>query len=362
MEELQKSFYIIQNIKLDNLEDHFINEFHENTKNSSKIQLFLSIILDTIKPLIETLLVLFFLFILYFSYKTFSYSREEIIVIIGFFIICLFRILPSTNRIFSCYNSFTFYKGTFNLLFQELENLNFLKTKSDNNFLIQFKNSIELKNIKFQYNQNTIVLDDINLKIEKNDFIGILGESGSGKSTLLNIICGLIDPDSGEYLIDNQKIKSLNDLYNFRSQIGYVQQKTYLFQGSLLNNIILGLNKKNRVSKFLLDEVIKTCKLSYLVERSNLKENQLINERGLNLSGGEQQRISIARALYKQSEILILDEATSSLDEENEKHILNIISDLRKKKTIIFVTHKKNLLEKCNKIYVFKNKKLIRYK
>lgn len=351
--DLQKSFYVIQNIKLDSLEDFFIDRFRFNTQQSSKRQFLLQFILELPKPLIETIIIILLVVFLIASIYVFKSPPNEIISVLGIFVVALFRILPSCNRIFNCINSFRFYMPCVDIIYKELIYINdssklnnLLDFQKDN---IVFKDSIILKNILYYYpNTKNLILDNINITIKKNEVIGIIGKSGSGKSTLLNILCGLIKPQSGEILVDGKSIDKLSKL--FSKKIGYVTQKTYLTDESIIKNIIFGI-KEERYDKDLFNSIIKKVKLDSLINKLPKKEDTLVGEMGIAISGGEQQRIGIARALYKRPEILILDESTSALDHETEQEILKIINNFKNEITIIIVSHKDELIEQCQKVF-----------
>jgi ABC-type bacteriocin/lantibiotic exporter with double-glycine peptidase domain len=351
--DLQKSFYVIQNIKLDSLEDFFIDRFRFNTQQSSKRQFLLQFILELPKPLIETIIIILLVVFLITSIYVFKSSPNEILSVLGIFVVALFRILPSCNRIFNCINSFRFYMPCVDIIYKELTHIND-SNKSNTLFDFQkdkiiFKDSIILKNILYYYpNTKNLILDNINMTIKKNEVIGIIGKSGSGKSTLLNILCGLIKPQSGEIFVDGKSIDKLSKL--FSKKIGYVTQKTYLTDESIIKNIIFGI-KEERYDKDLFNSIIKKVKLDSLINKLPKKEDTLVGEMGIAISGGEQQRIGIARALYKRPEILILDESTSALDHETEQEILKIINNFKNEITIIIVSHKDELIQQCQKVF-----------
>jgi ABC-type branched-subunit amino acid transport system ATPase component len=356
IEDLQKSFYTIQNIKLDNLENFFLKKFEVNTNESSKKQFLLQFILELPKPLIEIIVLLIFVLFLFISHFYAQVSKSEMILILGIFAIALFRILPSCNRIFNSVNSFNFYLSSVHLIDNELKDLaqnnETINSSTVSNDLI-FRKSITLKNISYSYgSQSNLVLNNINLVIKKNTSVGIIGESGSGKTTLINIVCGLLTPSTGEILIDGLDIKNN---YFYQKKIGYVPQRIYLTDESVVNNIIFGY-EDNRFDKIFFEQVIRQSKLDDLINRLPFKEHTTIGERGIKLSGGEQQRIGIARALYKKPEILILDEATSSLDTNTEEKITETIDALKDKLTIIIISHKKTVFDHCDDIYELREK------
>jgi ABC-type multidrug transport system fused ATPase/permease subunit len=359
---LQKSFYAIQSIKLDHIEDFFIKKFNLNNKNLVRIQAIYNSFGDLQKTLWEVVILISFSSAMYVGYNFFGLFRVDFVLIVGTFAFAFFRFLPSLNRLFNCLNSFNFYKPAIDFVYQELKdnNISANKIKEDTvNF--RFSSEIRLNKISFWYDKkDLVILDEVDLTIKNNSITLIQGESGSGKSTLLNIICGLLHPTKGEVLVDNVNINSF--LGSYQKKIGYVPQKTLLSDDSILENIVFGQHIED-LDMNLIHEVISKSKLTKLVERLPDGLNSIIGERGSSLSGGEQQRIGIARALYKKPEILILDEATSALDQNTERLLLKEILELKDTITIIMVSHKKlemnqkvELFElKGNKIYYIKH-------
>lgn len=353
---LQKSFYAIQSIKLDGIENYFINKFNITNSTIARIASIFGIFSDLQKPIWEILIILSFSVTMYVSYNFFGLFRSDIILILGTFSIAFFRFLPSLNRVFICLNSFKFYAPSINLVSNELslDNNVVIKKETIENF--HFSKQIELRNISFQYDsKNSFILDEVNLIIKHKSINFIKGESGSGKSTLLNIICGLLFPTKGQVLADN---KNINDfLKSYRSKIGYVPQKTLLLEDSILDNIVFGQHVDD-LDLNLVKEVISKSKLNKLIDKLPNGLNTILGERGSSLSGGEQQRIGIARALYKKPEILILDEATSALDEETERLLLKEILELQEFMTIIMVSHKKLQIEKEFQLFELRDNKI----
>lgn len=356
LEDLQRSFYIIQNVKLDHLEDYFSQKFKKNNKLASDAQLFLQMVSEVPKPIIELLSLCIVVLIISVFYYHFHFSKQELVSILGLYAIALFRLIPSANRILNSVSMIRFHSPSIDLLLKEINsiennqniNSNFTKYK---NFLFQEK--IILENINFKYSSSDrTILKDINLQIKKNEIIGISGNSGSGKSTLLNIICSLLKPTSGLITVDKIPIEDIYKYY--QSKIGYVSQKIYLMDDTFIQNITFGSNKLNYDHE-LFNNIIKKTNLEDVLKNLPLKENTIIGERGLKLSGGQQQRMGFARALYKRPEILILDEATNALDDNSEKEILDMIKNLRDKLTIIIVSHKKLVLDYCDKVYELKD-------
>ena len=232
----------------------------------------------------------------------------------------------------------------------------FLKQKSEivnpNNDKFNIIGNIEFKNVDFTYTDTGInALKNINFKLNKGDKLGIIGKTGSGKSTLLNLIVKLYNIDKGEIIVDTKSINSIN-IKSLRSQIGYVPQDVFLFSDTIENNIKFGsINSTDK-------EVIDVCKIADIhnnIEGFKNKYKTLLGERGVNLSGGQKQRISIARAILKESPIILLDEATSSLDADSEEIVQNAILNLTKNKTTLVIAHRLSTIHKADTIFVLRD-------
>jgi subfamily B ATP-binding cassette protein MsbA len=216
--------------------------------------------------------------------------------------------------------------------------------------------SINFKNVNFSYEVNEgPTLQSINLKFEGGKMTSLVGHSGSGKSTILNLIPRFYDAKSGDIIIDDQSIYG-STIESLRSEISMVSQETTLFDDTIKNNIKYGRQEATD------EEVFKVAKLSYCDEFINNLPNKfdtLIGENGVRLSGGEKQRLSIARAMMKKSSIILLDEATSSLDSETESKIQDALQILTKNKTTIVIAHRLSTILNSNNIYVIDKGKII---
>ena len=208
-------------------------------------------------------------------------------------------------------------------------------------------------NVFFKYNSNekSFFLKNLNLKIKKKDKIGVMGKTGSGKTTMINLLTGLLSPDKGHILINKKK-----DFYidSWQNALSYVPQNIYITNSSIKFNITFK-DTLSAEEEEKLDDVLKKVQLYDFVNSLENKVNTLLGESGNNLSGGQSQRLGIARALYKDSQIIILDEATSALDESTEEKILDTIYSTTNEKTVISISHKKSSLRYCNKIYEVKD-------
>ena len=220
--------------------------------------------------------------------------------------------------------------------------------KKDKNEYQKFFNSkfkkFEIKNLNFSFSEN-VIFKNLNFIMKKNKIYGIQGESGSGKTTLLNILTGLYDTDSEIYFND-EKINSIKQIQN---QICYVPQNVYLYDDTIINNIILGDNIDENI-QIKVKDILKELKLDDLINSLPKGINTFVGENGTKLSGGQIQRIGLARAMYHKKEIIYLDEFTSALDNQTEKEILHFLKKLNRDLTIIIVTHRHEPLNICNEI------------
>ena len=225
------------------------------------------------------------------------------------------------------------------IIFANKENL--AKNLINKNF-----NIFEVKDLNFSYDKDIKVLKNINFKVSKGEKIGIVGHSGSGKSTLVNLILGLLKPSSGDVLIDKQNIyDSLSEWYDL---LGYIPQDIYLLNDTIKNNIALGENEKN-IKLNLIEKALTMSNSKQFVENLPKNIETDVGNRGISISGGQKQRIGIARAFYRNSKILILDEATNSLDQDNEREIISQIISLNDI-TVFIIAHNTNALKNCDKI------------
>ena len=219
---------------------------------------------------------------------------------------------------------------------------------------IKFTKMLELSDISFKYRgSENYTLKNINLVLKKNETLGIIGPSGSGKSTLINIILGLLSPDKGFFKVDNHVIDK-NLMSDWQSIISHVPQNIFLADSSIIENIALS-SEKNEIDMNLIIKVSKMAQLYDFVQTLPNKFNTQLGERGARISGGQQQRIGIARALYKQPKLIIFDEATSALDEDVEKSIIKTIENLGKEISTISISHKRSVLTNCSNIIEIKN-------
>ena len=341
---VNESFSAIKYIKILSREKYFSNRFKIQNFSLFKINFNMGFINALPKFVLE-----FFLFISILSILIIlllnNYEYQEIVKIVSVYIVVSFRLIPSANRILTSIQNLKYTYPAFENIFNETQIKNVPENINVKKFFFNKEISINIK--KFNYNlQSKFSLKNIKFKINKKEKIGIIGSSGCGKSTLIDIICGFIKINNGDVFVDKKSI--YNNLNGWQKQIGYIPQQIVILNDSLRNNILFGLDNKD----------YNDSKLRDILQKVNLKNfskqlpnglNEKISEEGLNISGGEVQRIGIARALVNNPEIILLDEPTSSLDTFTENKILKEINSL--KKTVISVSHRINTLRYCDKIY-----------
>jgi ABC-type multidrug transport system fused ATPase/permease subunit len=345
---LYETFQGIKEIKLYKVEKFFQDIFlkHHSIISSEKRKI------DTFQQLprliIEFLTILNIIILVLLINFYLKEDRNLLLPTLAAFALSAIRIIPSIARILSGFQNIKYSYAAIDNLKNEINREKKIVNKSDHVDYFSFTKNITLKNLTFKYlDSNSNLFNNVNFIIEKGSCIGIVGASGHGKSTLVNLILGLLKPTSGSILVDNKDIFS--NLLGWQRNIGYVPQDIFLLDDTVKNNIIFGegLDKFNKVRFDLALEKSQTIK--FLSKLENGIETNL-GERGVKLSGGQIQRIGIARALYKNSSILILDESTNALDLETEKDIVNLVNDLRPELTIIIISHRQSTLNNCQKI------------
>ncbi len=325
--QLIKNF---REIKIFNIQDQYKKNFDFNEKRLNELYKFTSFITHSTKPIIEIFLITIFAITSYF-FLDFNNLSLEFFSKLSVLLFSFYKLAPAFNGVYSSFNTLSFDKDAVNQLIEFSKK--FEKIEKQNSKVDKI-NSIELQKVNFTYKNDGInVLKNINLKLEKNNIYLLSGKSGSGKSTLLNIIIGLINIKDGKLLINDQKIEVYENQSWFK-KVAYVSQNINLINDTLINNIALG-------DKNIDQEKVKKCLTDVdLLNELEKRLNENIYEYNNNLSGGQLQRIGIARAIYRDSEILIFDEPTSNLDPLSEQIVTKTINSLKKNKIIIIVSHK----------------------
>ena len=301
------------------------------------------------------LLVLITLSLLGLYFFVFDISMSAYLSFISLFLIAMLKMLPSfmsairtINGYQSSRPSIDFIKKEFHEIIEDEE----LHKKEYANYEIKFNKELIIDNISFKYEaQKQNIIENLSLKInKKGDLIGIFGDSGAGKTTLIDILIGLHNPHKGKFYLDSSVVEQKL----IRGKIfGYVPQFIYLFDDTIKNNILI--SNKTKISNEYYNEILKQCDLSKFINTLPEGSNTLIGENGAQISGGQKQRIGLARALINDAKILVLDEATSALDKRTEDNIFDTLKKISLRKSILIITHNRNLLNYCNKVYCLKD-------
>ena len=311
------------------------------------------------KYLIEILLITLALIGAIFIMRDETINLNESLPFLGILFVGIIKIMPNILRLFNSHQQFKYLIPQMDIVYNSIVQIKesaHYNLNDDNNKKIQFESSIRLKNINFDYKGKNI-LRGLNLEIKKNSIISIQGSSGSGKTTLLNILTGLLLPTKGSILLDGNNCSLNNN--NWQKKIGYLSQNTHLLDDTIKANIAFGF-KQSDINHNLIEECLEKSELNTFIESLPKKLDTIVGENGAKISGGQMQRIGLARVFYNNPELLILDEPTNSLDSENEIKIVNTLKKLKGKITIIIVSHNEKPLEIADEKIVLKNGSLIK--
>ena len=345
----------IKEIIINQKQEAVSKRFYDNSTFLRNVNYTFAFLNQLPKLIIELLIgLMLILALLYLVNK--QIKINDIIIYFGLAVGVFSKIAPSINKISVSFISLNFYKPSVKLLYDEINYKSFkdfssLKLSKSTQKNVSFEKQINVKNLSYSYDDKVFVLKNVNLTISKGEKIGILGESGSGKSTLAHLIAGILNPTSGIVESDGENInKNINSWY---SKIGYVPQNIFLNDATLKENITF-YEDKNNFNQERYEKAVNSSQLDSVINKIN-NPNYVLGERGSQISGGQLQRVGLARSLYKNSEILIFDEATTALDEENELNFINSINNIKEKKTIIIISHKIEILKHCERLLEVKD-------
>ena len=359
IKSLQQGLGAIKDIIFYEVHKNFINIFTSKSNDVAEVGFKMHFLQKLPKMWFEIISILVMTFVIFFLSLT-KMETGSIIATSGIFLLVFIRVVPSINRILTALQNIKFSEASFDSLLNDLEASNSKQIKINQKKEIsrktKFEKEIKFNNVFFKYGKSDHpVLKNINLTIKKNEFVGIIGETGAGKSTFVDLLIGLIEPSEGEITVDGNNIRE--DIYSWTKNLGYVPQNFYLLDESIKNNIAFGY-EENKISTTIVKNTIDKSQLTNFIK--NLKDGleSRVGERGVKISGGEKQRIGIARALYNDPDILVFDEATSALDLNTEKKILETLIQFKKIKTIIIITHRNSSLNICDRVFKIENNKI----
>jgi ATP-binding cassette, subfamily B, bacterial PglK len=356
---LQESMGGIKSIKVFGAHNFFIDKFNSNIFKQVTIKRNLDMSLMLPRYVIESTVMVVFALLLLWVANTGGLMQN--ISLLAFLAVATIRIMPMSNRVLSALNGIRSSLPSISVV-NEIARPAFKNLEvADNNVRsehdpIESFLTLTVNNLFFGFSNKESILKNLNFKINHGESIGIVGLSGSGKTTLVDLLLGLHKPLKGDILCNDLSIFS--DLRNWQNKIGYVPQDIFLLDATIKENIAYGISSKN-VNLDKINKIIEEVKIKDWINQLDKGLDTFVGERGTRISGGQRQRIGIARALYNNPEILILDEATSSLDNMTEKKIMNDINAMKNTKTLIIVAHRLNTIKKCNKILLIENGRIV---
>ncbi len=340
---LYETFSGLKFIKVRFLEEHFFKKVAKTHESVFDVSFKQSIFVVIPRLMLELIAVIGLCLTIYFFLEI-NYSFNEIIPMITFLSLAIIRMVPAISGLNNNINNILSHSIAIDIITNLIDankiNKNFKQEDLNSNFEI---NTLEIKNVSFKYPSNVEnVLNNINFKLKKNDILGVIGKSGCGKTTLVDIILGLLKPNYGNILINEKNIEEYNNL-----NLSYVPQSINVLDDNLYSNIAYGINEK-KINKEEVKKLISLMELSN--SQNNLNNN--IGESGLNISGGQKQRIGLARGVYNNPSLIVLDEPTSELDYETEEKIMQSLFNQSNSKILIIVAHRINTLNICNKLLI----------
>jgi ABC-type multidrug transport system fused ATPase/permease subunit len=343
---LLQGFGGVKDVQVLSRGDEFSAQFEKQNMLVQDAQL-KSLVLRSIAPMWTEMLAMTGLIVVIWVMIWQGRTPERIIPLLGLFVVATWRFVPSINKVVNLVNNIRYSLPAVESLYNEFE---YIKTQSE---IVKtqavFNDKIEMRNLTFSYaNTPAPSLRDVSIVVHKGETVGFIGPSGAGKSTLVDVILGLLPPSSGELLVDGVNMHEHN--IEWQSTIGYVAQAIYLTDDSIRRNVAFGIAEKE-IDDVALERALKSAQLWDFVQSLPEKDQTIVGERGIRVSGGQRQRIGIARALYHEPQVLVLDEATSSLDMETETEVMSAIRALQGFKTILIVAHRLSTVQHCDRVY-----------
>ena len=353
---LLQSIQGIKVVKISHKEDFFEKEYTDNNMLWKETEYINSISGKIPILIIESVCMIGVItFLLFLTLK--SYDIMKIMPSITATLYAIIKIIPCIYLINTALNTVSFDEEALNKVVETLSLKPHLQNIIDLKKELQFRNEISLSNVTYTYPKtNKKILDSVNLNIVKGQSIGLIGTSGAGKTTTVDLMLGLLNPSEGHIKVDGIDIK--DNYFGWLRHIGYIPQNIYMLDNTIKANVAFGCFE-NKEDVDLVWECLREAQLEDFVRKLPLQLDTEIGEQGVRLSGGQRQRLGIARALYTNPDVLVFDEATSSLDDETEKAIIQSIDYLKGKKTLVIIAHRLNTVSHCDVIYRVENGKIV---
>lgn len=354
---IMQTFGGIKEVKVSEQENFFLKQYEKQYDIYVKAQKKYRVLSYIPRPVMETLCVGGLLLMIAIKLMN-GADPTYFVSTLSVFAIAAFRLLPSFNRMSENVSRIMFDKSSVEAIYHDLNHIKDIEKKTSvkkkEKDKIPFQNEITIDNISFHYpNVDSNVLENVKFTIRKNQSVAFIGASGAGKTTLADIILGILIPQEGTIKVDEVSI--YDNMTGWHNILGYIPQTIFLMDDTIRNNIYFGL-EEDEIDEERLQEVLVEAQLKDFVDSLEDGLDTVIGESGVRLSGGQRQRIGIARALYRNPEVLILDEATSALDTDTETAVMEAINSLAGKKTLIIIAHRLSTIENCDKVYEIKDK------
>ena len=348
---INEAFGAAKEVKFGGLEEVYIKKYSDSAKTFALNQAQSTVIVQLPRFIIESIAFGgILLIILYMMKKTESFN--DALPILSLYIFAGYRLMPALQQLYGAFTQITFVSPSIDALTNDIKNLKQL-SQNQTQGKLKLKKKILLDDVYYNYpNSSRTALKGINIDIPVKSTVGIIGTTGCGKTTTVDIILGLLEPQKGALKVDGQIVTKKN-LRAWQRSIGYVPQQIYLTDDTIEANIAFGVDYKD-ISQKVIEKVSKIANLhDFVTNELPNKYKTIIGERGVRLSGGQKQRIGIARALYHNPQLLILDEATSSLDNQTEQVVMEALNNISEDITIIIIAHRLNTVKNCNIIFKF---------
>ena len=350
---VNEAFGAIKEIKFSGLEKNYFNRYSKSSKIYARTQAFSAIIAQIPRYALEIVSFggIILLLLVLISKKG---DLNQVLPIITLYAFAGYRLIPAIQQIYVSFTRLAFVMPALNELTEDFKNLQEVNFEEDHK-KINFTKLIHLKNVSYKYPQaKTKTIKGVNISIPIKNTVGIIGTTGSGKTTIIDILLGLLEVQDGTFNVDGEQISRKN-IRSWQRNIGYVPQDIYLSDDTIQSNIAFGVRKEN-INQLAVERASKVASLhEFVINECENKYMTIVGERGVRLSGGQRQRIGIARALYHDPKVLILDEATSSLDNETEEAVMKAVNFLKKDITIILIAHRLNTVKNCDIIFKLEN-------
>jgi ABC-type multidrug transport system fused ATPase/permease subunit len=354
IQHLQQGFSGVKDIKILGREDYFIAGYNRDLSGNAFVQRRYAVA-QTLPRFSMELLTIICLGLLVSLMVVSNKAIGDILPVLSLFGAAAFRLLPSISQVINSFMSININRPIVNNLYNDLS-LKIPTTTTDQKSR-KLLNRIDIEGLSFSYARTTRdALNAVSIHVRRGEAVGLIGSSGSGKSTLVDVLLGLLEPTSGRVCIDGIDIRQ--NLRAWQDQIGYVPQSIFLTDDTLRRNVAFGL-PKDKIDDDAVKSAIRSAQLEEFVASLPDGIETLVGERGVRLSGGQRQRIGIARALYHNPDVLVLDEATSSLDTETEHGVMQAVQALQGDKTVIIVAHRLSTVEYCDRLYRLENAQIV---